>query len=135
MGNVRALKKFKHVIFIKNKCHPHTIEIEHIDDMQDLFQLEIVEGEELYACNVCNEGFEKEGEIKKHIEKYHHQVLLQIMKEMYEDKEYRPNDIIKDNEKYKHDDSLDTVSEDEETDGEDDDAFLAKFDEDGQLID
>ena len=75
-----------------------------------------------------------EGEIKKHIEKYHHQVLLQIRKEMYEDKEYRPNDIINDNEKYKHDDSLDTVSEDEETDGEDDDAFLAKFDEDGWLI-
>ena len=84
---------------------------------------------------MCNEGFEKESKIKKHIEKYHHRVLLQIMKEMYENKEYRPNDIIKDNEKYKHVDSLDTVSEDEETDGEDDDAFLAKFDEDGQLID
>ena len=53
----------------------------------------------------------------------------------YEDKEYGPDDIIKDNEKNKHDDSLDTVSEDEETDGEDDDAFLAKFDDDGNPID
>ena len=50
---------------------------------------------------------------------------------MYEDKEHRPNDIIKDNTKKS---MIDTVSEDEETDGEDDDAFLAKFDEDGRLI-
>ena len=83
------------------------------------------------ACNVCNEGFEKEGKIKKHIEKHHHKVLLQIRKRMYEDKEYAPNDIIKVDEKNKHDDSLDTGSEDEETDDEDDDGFLAKFDEDG----
>ena len=33
-----------------------------------------------------------------------------------------------------HDDSLNTVSGDEETDGEDDEAFLVKFDEDGNLI-
>ena len=49
-------------------CDP--IEKEHSDDIQDLFQFEIIEGEELDACNVCNEGFEKEGEIKKHIDKY-----------------------------------------------------------------
>ena len=52
----------------------------------------------------------------------------------HEDKEYGPDDIIKDHEKNKHDYSLDNVSEDEKTDGEDDDAFLAKFDENGRLI-
>ena len=45
------------------------IEKEHSDDIEDLFQIEIVEGEELYAYNVCNEGFEKDDEIKRHIEK------------------------------------------------------------------
>ena len=53
---------------------------------------------------------------------------------MFEDKEYAPNDTIKVDEKNKHDDSLDTFSEDKETDDERDDAFLAKFDEDGRLI-
>ena len=36
------------------------IEKEHSDGIEDLFQIEIVEGEKLYACNVCNEGFEKD---------------------------------------------------------------------------
>ena len=94
------------------------IEKEHSDGIEDLFQIEIVEGEELYACNVCNEGFEKDDEIKRHIEKDHYEMVLQIRKDMYEEL----------------DDSLDTVSGDEETDGEDDEAFLAKFDEDGNLI-
>ena len=107
---------------------------EDIDGIEDLFQIEIVEGEELYACNVCNEGFEKEDSIKKHIEKDHFQVLLQIRKEMYEDQDDGSNGNPKYNVKHKHDDSLDTVSEDEETDGEDDEAFLAKFDDDGNLI-
>ena len=75
------------------------IENEDIDGIEDLFQIEIVEGEELYACNVCNEGFEKNEEIKKPKEKYHYQVVLQIRKEMYEDKEDGSDGIIKDNEK------------------------------------
>ena len=45
-------------------------------------------------------------------------MLLQIRKDIYE----------------AHDDSLDTVSGDEQTDGEDNDSFLAKFDQDGNLI-
>ena len=108
------------------------IENEDIDGIEDLFQIEIVEGEELYACNVCNEGFENNDEIKKHIEKDHFQVLLQIKKEMYEDNEDESDDNVKD--KNKHDDSLDSVSEGEETDIEDDDAFLDRFDDDGNLI-
>ena len=94
------------------------IKTEHSDGIEDLFQIEIVEGEEIYACNVCNEGFEKNNKIKRHIEKDHYEMVLQIRKDMSEE----------------HDDSLDTVSGEEETDGEDDDAFLAKFDQDGNLI-
>ena len=45
------------------------IEKIHTDDIEDLFQIEIVEGEELYVCNVYNEGFEKDDEIKRPIEK------------------------------------------------------------------
>ena len=71
--------------------------------------------------HVCNEGFEKNNDIKKHIEKDHFKVLLQIRKEMYEEEDGS-------------DTSLDTVSEYEDTDDEDDEAFLAKFDDDGNLI-
>ena len=62
-------KHTKHTISeFKEKYEPanqetcDTIETDHSNDIQDLFQLEIVEGEELYACNVCNEGFEKRGQ-------------------------------------------------------------------------
>ena len=85
-----------------------------IDGIEDLFQIEIVEGKRLYACNVCNEGFEKTNDIKKHIEKDHFQVLLQIRKEMYEEEDGS-------------DTSLYIVSEYDE-------AFLVKFDDDGNLI-
>ena len=78
-----------------------------------LFQKEVVEGEEIYACNVCNGGFEKDDKIKRHVEKYHYEIVLQIRKDIYEE----------------HDDSLDAVSGDEETYGENNDAFLAKFDQ------
>ena len=33
-----------------------------------MFQIEIVEGAHLYACNACDEGFEKDDKIRKHIE-------------------------------------------------------------------
>ena len=106
------------------------MEEEDIDGIEDLFQLEIVEGEELYACNVCNEGFVNNDNIKNHIQKDHYQVLLQIRKEMYEDADEDDGS----NDKHKQDDSLDTVSDYDETDVEDDEAFLAKFDDDGNLI-
>ena len=31
--------------------------------------MEFIEGEKEYACNVCNQGFDKNDKIKMHIEK------------------------------------------------------------------
>ena len=36
----------------------------------DLFQLEVVSDKEVYyACNLCNEGFNSEDEVKDHLKK------------------------------------------------------------------
>ena len=29
--------------------------------------MEVLDGEEIYACNVCDQGFDREDEIKKHV--------------------------------------------------------------------
>ena len=39
------------------------------DDVEDLIQIESVDGELLYACNVCNQGLETETEMKEHLKK------------------------------------------------------------------
>ena len=81
-------------------------EPDHISDgIYDLFQMEILDSEEVYACNVCNEGFDTADEVKKHIEINHNDILIQFNK---------------------------TIAEEEES--EDDEAFLARFDDDGNLI-
>ena len=36
-------------------------------DFEDNFQIEVVDGESLYVCNVCNEGLENKQEIEQHI--------------------------------------------------------------------
>ena len=46
--------------------------------IDDLFQMEIVEGEQLYACNVCDEGVEKFDQIRNHIENNHKENNLTI---------------------------------------------------------
>ena len=35
----------------------------------DLFQLEVVSDEEVYACNLCDKGFDSEAEVKGHLKK------------------------------------------------------------------
>ena len=35
----------------------------------NLFQLEVVSDEEVCACNLCNEGFNSEDEVKDHLKK------------------------------------------------------------------
>ena len=37
----------------------------------DLFQLEIVSDEEVYVCNLCNEGLDSAHEVKEHIKETH----------------------------------------------------------------
>ena len=46
----------------------------------DLFQIEVLEGEEVYTCNICNEGFDKTDKVKKHIYIDHKDTLMQIAK-------------------------------------------------------
>ena len=36
-------------------------------DAEDYFQIEFVDGEPVFACNICNEGFNSEAEIREHI--------------------------------------------------------------------
>ena len=41
----------------------------------DLFQLEVVSGEEVYVCNLCDEGLDSEAELREHLKKKHKKVL------------------------------------------------------------
>ena len=55
---------------------------EGIEVIEDMFQLEIVEDEQVFACNICNEGFDKHNEVKKHIENYHKVIIIQIRRNL-----------------------------------------------------
>ena len=91
-----------------------------------MFQIEVVEGEQVYACNICNEGFDQDAEIKKHIGENHSEIIIQIAKNLEENEKMEGDD-----------DSMTTLSDsdqDENDDSEDDAAFLARFDENGQCI-
>ena len=50
------------------------------DNIEDLFQIESVDCEILYACNVWNEGSETETEMKEHLNKDHKEIILNISK-------------------------------------------------------
>ena len=67
--------------------------------------MEILDSEDVYQCNVCNAGFDTNDKVKKHFEIYHKDILIHI------------NKIIA-----------------EEEEGEDDEAFLVRFDNNGNLI-
>ena len=45
--------------------------LEGIEGIKDLFQLELLDGEDIYACNICDQGFDREDKIKKHIVECH----------------------------------------------------------------
>ena len=47
---------------------------------EDLFQTEIVNQEVLFVCNICNEGFDTESEVKKHLTKKHEDILSNVSK-------------------------------------------------------
>ena len=76
----------------------------------DLFQMEVLEGEDVYACNICDEGFDKIDEVKNHISIYHKDTLMQITK------------------------NIEEVEEDSSSDESFGDSWLAKFDEDGNRL-
>ena len=74
--------------------------------------MEIVEGEQLYVCNICDKGFEEDNKIRKYGQRNQKEIIIQINKEInYE-------------------------SESDNNRGEDSygDAWLAKFDKDGNFI-
>ena len=84
------------------------------DCINDLFQMEFIEGEQVYACNVCNKGFDMNEEIKMHIEKEHKANIVQIRKDIHEE-----------------DESDSDSSSNDESYGE---AWLAKYDNDGNFM-
>ena len=96
------------------------------EGIDDMFQIEILEGESVFACNICNEGFDQDYEIRKHIEEDHNEIVMQISKalEENEDSEFADDTMttLSDNDNYENEDS------------EDDEAFLARFDSDGNCI-
>ena len=47
-----------------------------------MFQLEVLDGEQVYACNVCDNGFESEDKIIKHIKEDHKEIMVEISKNM-----------------------------------------------------
>ena len=51
------------------------------DDYDELFQIESVENYVVYACNVCNEGFDREEDMKKNLICTHKEFLEHINKE------------------------------------------------------
>ena len=73
----------KRNITLKKHFHTkHPIENEASGDTEsesegeyDLFQLEIVSDEEVYVCNLCDEGLDSEHEVKEHLKEKHKKVF------------------------------------------------------------
>ena len=58
----------------------------HEDEEVDyLFQIEIAEGETIFACNVCDEGFENIDNVRIHIADKHIEVLRHVINEEAEE--------------------------------------------------
>ena len=53
-----------------------------IENIKDLFKLEVLDSEQIYVCNVCDNFFDSEDKIKKHITEDHKEVIVEINKDM-----------------------------------------------------
>ena len=65
MGCEREITLRKHT----NTKHPEEVidekrKAQYMKDEQDFFQREIVDGQTVYACNICDEGFDHIKEFK-----------------------------------------------------------------------
>ena len=58
------------------------------ESIEDLFQLKILNGKEVYACKVCDQGFDKEDKITNNIVENHKEIMIEISKDM-EKKEHK----------------------------------------------
>ena len=43
------------------------------EGIDDMFQIKVLEGQPVIACNICNEGFKQDYDIRKHIEEEHNE--------------------------------------------------------------
>ena len=50
------------------------------EDFEELFQIESLDGEVVYACNVCDEGLDTKTDVKQHIHIQHKNILQTIRK-------------------------------------------------------
>ena len=67
------------------------------EDMEDLFQIEPVDGEYAYACNICNDGFDTEEEIKKHLSIVHTEILQNVSKQSNKESVQNVSKHVQDN--------------------------------------
>ena len=44
-------------------------------DLEDYYQIEFVDGEPIFVCNICDEGLDTEAEITKHIKDKHESIM------------------------------------------------------------
>ena len=49
--------------------------VSEVVDLEDYFQIEFVDGEPVFACNICNEGFNNEAEIREHMNDKHKSLM------------------------------------------------------------
>ena len=84
VGNaVMSLKKHrntKHVVSYDEsaKGSPNYNRDFIVEGIEDMFQMEILDGEEVYACKICDEGFDPDDKVKRHLEINHNDILIQI---------------------------------------------------------
>ena len=64
----------------------------HFEGIDDMSQIEISEGEQVYACIICNNRFHQDAEIKKHIEENHSDIIIQTTNIVVERKKRKFND-------------------------------------------
>ena len=50
-------------------------EVFEVFDFEDYFQIEVVDVESLFVCNICNEGLENEQEFEEHNKNSHESLL------------------------------------------------------------
>ena len=69
-----------------------------------MFQMEILKGEEVYACNICDEGFETDDQAKRHRELCHNAILIQIRTNLDKEEENSNDESFGNSWLTKHDD-------------------------------
>ena len=85
-------------------------------DLEDFFQIEVVDGETLYVCNICNEGVDNENMIKIHMHENHEEF----------------ENHIQDSDKHADAENIEEKTDEEES--FDDYDYYEGFDEDGNKI-